>query len=286
VITWVRIDRGIAGDPKVHQMADGLTLDVPTVVGHLTLVFAQMAEHARDGNVAVVPDAALEAWAYWRGRRGKFAAAFRTTFAAEGVVTGWDRHNGAAIAKAEKDAARQAAARDRRATDAESHADSPRDVTRTKDGRHADRKRDVRMTSKVDVTNYKENPLPDGKGAPDGASGGANWVATYATDHSELREGEMPHGRLGKALAAVVKRYGADELRPSWRAFLRSDKAQYGPEWFAANLADFRPRAQEPTRSSNGTPMQTPEEIAELNRAELERINRGRAARGEPLVRA
>lgn len=111
MITWVRIDRGIGDDPKIYQLAETLKLDQDAVIGKLIRVFSQMAEHAQDGDLSNVPDSALEDWARWYTKRGRFAAAFRELFAPQGVVIAWDKHNGASILKAERDAERKAAQR-------------------------------------------------------------------------------------------------------------------------------------------------------------------------------
>lgn len=106
MITWVRIERSIGDDPKVYQLAERTGLDVDAALGKLVRLFAAMAEKAKDGDLTTVPDQALEDWVRWRGRRGRFATAVRELFTEQGIVTAWERLNGAAIAKAERDAAR------------------------------------------------------------------------------------------------------------------------------------------------------------------------------------
>jgi hypothetical protein len=100
---WVAISVSIAADPAVHRIAAALRVRVPEVVGFLTLTFAGIAQHAADGRVADVPDTLLEAWSGWHGKKGAFASQFRAELCDDdGVVTAWDRWNGANIRKAER----------------------------------------------------------------------------------------------------------------------------------------------------------------------------------------
>lgn len=98
---WVAIAVTIARDPAVHRMAGALRVRIPEVVGLLTLTLAEMTQHAPDGNIADVPDTLLETWASWHGKRGAFAAQFRAELSNEdGLVTAWEKYNGAAIRRA------------------------------------------------------------------------------------------------------------------------------------------------------------------------------------------
>lgn len=107
MIGWVRVDAGIGDDPKIGLIAEALGCDGPKAIGHLVLLWAKMANHARDGRLAPHSDLTIERWAGWTGRRGRLAAAVRAQMCAEdGTMKAWDRHNGAPIRKAEADAER------------------------------------------------------------------------------------------------------------------------------------------------------------------------------------
>lgn len=104
---WVAIAVNIARDPSVHRMAATLRIRVPEVVGLLALAFAEMSQHAPDGRVGDTTDALLESWAGWYGKRSRFAECFRAELCdAEGLVTAWEKYNGASIRRSK-------AARDR-----------------------------------------------------------------------------------------------------------------------------------------------------------------------------
>jgi hypothetical protein len=144
---WIRIDAGIACDPKLQQLADTLGVRLPHAIGLVICALCQFPAHARDGDIGAIPDATLEKWAGWEGKRGKFAPAFRATFCVDGVVTGWEKHNGAAVRKADKDTERQA---EYRAKKGGRPPDAPPPVTRDNT---RDNTRDiVRDETRRDVT--------------------------------------------------------------------------------------------------------------------------------------
>lgn len=222
MISWVRIDRAIGDDPKVHRLAEALGADVATVVGYLVFVFGHMAEQAKDGDLREVPDTALERWAGWTGRRGRFAAAFRTLLTTDGVVSAWTKHNGAAIEKAEADAQRKRVARDKQR--------APGGVTSNGTARAESAPR--RGTSGVDVdvdeTNYKNsnNPPQAADAAAPGGAGGTTWLTPYdAAWRAAYPGGEMPHRPSAKALRELETAHGAPEVQRRWRNMLAQKPA-------------------------------------------------------------
>lgn len=66
-----------------------------------------------------------------------------------------------------------------------------------------------------------------------------NYVSEAGEDWIAARGGTAPFGRIGKALKPLVERDTWPAIRPAWLAFVASDKAQYGPDFFANNLAMF-----------------------------------------------
>lgn len=138
-MNWIRISIGIGDDPRVHVLADELGVTVPECVGLLVLLLTKLPEHAQSGDLSTVPDSLLERWAWWAGQRGNFAPFFRRTFlSSEGVWTAWDKHNGLALSKAERDRERLRLHREeeatRRATVARQSGDGRQPVAGT-DGR-------------------------------------------------------------------------------------------------------------------------------------------------------
>jgi hypothetical protein len=124
---WIRVDVGIAADPKLDVLSEALGVRLAEAIGLVVSVLCQFPDHARDGNIKSLPESTIEKWAGWRGKRGAFATAFRDTFCTDGVVSGWQKHNGSAVEKSDKDTRRQA---EYRARKAEQPRETPPHVTR------------------------------------------------------------------------------------------------------------------------------------------------------------
>jgi hypothetical protein len=115
--SWIRVSRGIKTDPKVFALSEKLGISHEAAIGLLVQLWLELPDHARDGAIANVPDQALEVWAGWRSQQGQFAAAFRELFqTTEGKVNAWDRHNGRALERAERERERVAAYREEQRT--------------------------------------------------------------------------------------------------------------------------------------------------------------------------
>lgn len=120
---WIRIDAALRSDPNVAELASRLNISTAEAAGHCVFVWAAIAEHRPDGNLAGISSAALEDWAGYRKRRGKptgaFARVFRELFLSDGMVKGWADRQGKLLERAEKERARKF-----RGTSAESVQDS------------------------------------------------------------------------------------------------------------------------------------------------------------------
>lgn len=105
-MNWIRIATKMKGDPRLGAIATSCRVKVHEAVGLVCCVLMEFPDHARDGDIAAVPDVVLEQWALWTGKPGAFAQAFRAHLCDEtGAVRSWEKHNGAAIR--ESDAARE-----------------------------------------------------------------------------------------------------------------------------------------------------------------------------------
>lgn len=137
-MNWIAVSTGIARDAKVGAIADACRCSVPQAVGHVMGVLLAIPDERPDANLSTVPDATLETWAMWTGRRGMFAKAFRAAWCVDGVVASWEKWNGAKQreAKQARDRAREWRAEQRRAREngqreAEGVLDEPRSVRHT-----------------------------------------------------------------------------------------------------------------------------------------------------------
>lgn len=94
---WIRMDTAMKRDPRIWAMADTLKREPAAIVGYVLNVLAEFPEHAADGDLSAVPDALVEQWAMWPGRRGAFAAQFFAQLCDGRVVRAWEKHNGSAM---------------------------------------------------------------------------------------------------------------------------------------------------------------------------------------------
>jgi hypothetical protein len=102
-MNWIRIAVAIGDDPDIHDLADALNVPVSQAVGLVVCTLAKFPEHAPDGNLAQLRASLVERWAGWDGERGRFDAELRRIFLKDGVWTSWEKHNGRALQKLERD---------------------------------------------------------------------------------------------------------------------------------------------------------------------------------------
>jgi hypothetical protein len=79
-----------------------------TAFGHYCALGGAIAEHSPEGFIDGVPDAALERWAKWTGKRGRFAKAVRDVLQSpDGTYGDWLDSMGKLIERREKERARK-----------------------------------------------------------------------------------------------------------------------------------------------------------------------------------
>jgi hypothetical protein len=112
-MNWIRIAVAIGDDPDIHELADALGVRVAEAVGLVVGTLVRFPEHAPDGNLGPLRDTLIERWAGWEGDRGRFAIELRRIFLNdEGKWEAWDKHNGKALQKLERDRERLRQKRD------------------------------------------------------------------------------------------------------------------------------------------------------------------------------
>lgn len=126
---WIRMDAGITDDPRIWALADAIRKDVGATIGYVMCLLRKLPEQARDGDLSHVPDAMLEQWAMWPGKRGVFATAFVSEMCEGRRVRAWMKHNGAPLKELDDKraamSARRAAERAARLAGAESPTGTP-----------------------------------------------------------------------------------------------------------------------------------------------------------------
>lgn len=220
---WVAIDVHIAGDAVTHRLADAFRLRVAEAAGLLTLAFAGMAQHAQDGSLGPVTDSQIEAWAFWHGKRGAFAAFFRAQLCDEdGTVRAWEQYNGAAIREAKAARERMRAYRARNRAAREGEREHTQNANGTPNGT-ANGTRNVRhnLTGHDLTSTTQPQKKPKGADKPRGES--APWMGLMRTAWTI---GTLPAGSA-KSLAPVVGEIGADECAARLASYCEEVDPQY-----------------------------------------------------------
>jgi len=94
-VNWIRWDTSTPQSDVVGWLADRLKLPLAHALGHYAAACCGFGMHRADGRVGEVSDELLEQWAMWRGKPGRFAAAFRERCVDEsGNLRGWWRNEG------------------------------------------------------------------------------------------------------------------------------------------------------------------------------------------------
>jgi len=150
-MNWIRIATKMKTDPRMGAIASACKVRVPEAVGLVCCVLMEFPDHVRDGDVGHVDNVVLEQWAGWGGKMGVFGAAFRHHLCDEtGAVRAWEKHNGAALRKAESDIERKRSMRNGAETARAKTAPSARQNSgRRQNGQVDETRRDV-TTSNTD----------------------------------------------------------------------------------------------------------------------------------------
>lgn len=111
-MTWLRWDTDSPRSATVGHLAGELGIPPAHAFGLYAACCLGFGDHQRNGEVDAIPDATLELWAGWTGKRGRFAKAFRQHCRADGSgsdetgkIRGWWR-NSKLLERQEADARR------------------------------------------------------------------------------------------------------------------------------------------------------------------------------------
>lgn len=215
-MNWIRIATKMKGDPRMGALAAACRVRIEHAVGLVCCTLMEFPDHARNGDIAAVPDVVLEQWALWSGRPGVFAAAFREQLCDEtGVVRAWERHNGAAIRRADEDLKRKRSMRGQPADVGVEPQGKARPVRSLSARQNADRLRksdetpqSVGEVSSVDGTLRRTTSSADAADAvPRGGGGGVDDIAEALTEphHRDAYLGFVRSARHPDALRAELR---------------------------------------------------------------------------------
>jgi hypothetical protein len=106
---WIRVSARKASSLEIIRFAAELGIPRVHALGHYVALGGEIAEALPDGNIANVPDDALECWADWTGERGKLAAAVRCALQSpDGQFDGWSETMGKLVEMRQRDRDRKA----------------------------------------------------------------------------------------------------------------------------------------------------------------------------------
>lgn len=104
---WIRVHATLIDKPVVFRAADALGVSHHTAIGLLVTFWGAVSRSVVGGNAGTASDTQLEAWARWKGKRGRFAAFIRTQHLdGDGRVSEWDDYAGALETRREKERTR------------------------------------------------------------------------------------------------------------------------------------------------------------------------------------
>lgn len=146
---WFRVDSDFPRHPRIQRLARTLAIPIPHAIGHLTCLFAAVAEHSEDGSLVGIDDADLEMWGQWSGEQGTFAAALK---AEDGLIVvakgraelrGWLKRHEQMFAERARRAENRVKDADRKRLYRQQIAKCPEDVPRDIHGTTEDVPRDT-----------------------------------------------------------------------------------------------------------------------------------------------
>ena len=230
--------RGTPDHPKTHALAALLGLEKWGAVGVLEALFHFAAQYAKRGDLGRHPNAAIARGIGWSGDADALVAGL--------VTAGWlDRCRCHRL----------------RVHDWTDHADQT--VKRTDEvAKHGflDCYKDASCLLAVDEQETsqplplplplpKPTPLPTDVAAPAAPPSSAavvriakapaapSWSREACDDWIAAYRGTAPGGRIGKALAPLVKTHGWEAVRPAWRSYLAHTEAEFASsQRFAATF--------------------------------------------------
>lgn len=196
---WFAVGTNILRDPRTWAFAHELNMNPAHAAGHLLGVYALLAVSGdASGRVDSLVNDHIEDAALWRGKKGRFAAAFRTHYQDEdGTLRNWKSWNGADIARAKAERQRKRDARRAAKMSAGPSADAAQDAAQNVRARGNGAARVPDLTRPDQLLTTPESPVGDRGG----------WVAE-AVRRWAAQVGVVTHGRMGKALRPAVALYG------------------------------------------------------------------------------
>lgn len=67
-----------------------------------------------------------------------------------------------------------------------------------------------------------------------------NWVAQLCADYTDVTEGHIPPGEVGRTLKPLIATHGHEETRARWLAFIRHADVRFGVQYFAKHFGQYK----------------------------------------------
>lgn len=231
-MNWIKIAVGIMRDPSIISVAEAAGVSVPTTTGHVVGVLTSLPEGARTGDLSGVADTTIERWADWRGKKGRFAEAFRRYLCTpEGFVRSWDKYNGAAMRESETTKERARKWREQRKKEADERRTNgvPNDArTLLRDGTGRDGKSNNKQQGERDALAPRPTPKPKAEKKPPQFPGASAATCDALYEFWLGSVGAVDYGRFKKAVGPLLtspedrapQRPRDEELLPAMRMYL------------------------------------------------------------------
>ena len=167
---WVPVYRKVFTDPRMAALAARLGASRDQAVIYCIHLWHAVADQSpAKGEIGQVDDATIEVWAEWRGRKGRFAVAYRELFQVDGCIRKWKTYVGDALEASEREKERKRTWwREHRGKNGNLDADSPSSGGASK---RASKRASGGVQDKTDMTIPPKSPA-DAVAASAGTAGG------------------------------------------------------------------------------------------------------------------
>lgn len=216
---WFRMHANIGSRRVTWRLMEHAHIDKARAVGHLAMFWGSLSQHCPLGDISQVPDAQIEEWAAWTGRRGLFASFVHEKHSTEGVVNEYEEYSGKLEERRERDRKRKAADKVARTVDGIPQEDES-ESERNSAGIPAESERNSRRT-KRNETRTTEKP----KGRRENAAPWMGEVRAVLTKHYGTKG--APGKYWTQALTPPVLEHGIRAVVLEMDAYCARTKPDY-----------------------------------------------------------
>ena len=221
---WIRVHARLPEKRVVARCAETLRIDHYKAMGHIVAFWGGVSLNVTGGMVGDVPDALLERWAGWSGKRGAFAQWVREQHLDdEGRVNEWLDYAGALESRRAKERQRLHDKREMLRNSTHGVAQQTRNA-----GNLLQPARAERDETKRDETKEQDQEQVERERAPD-----PPWVSEAIAQWS-AKVGHTTPAKVRKALGPLVKAHGWESVSRALADYVVATPGSKAKlEWFA-----------------------------------------------------